>query len=834
MVRKPRFHFPVLLWLVLLLLFARAGCAAAGEEGAVEKAAGMLAKGGYEECIEFCEGEMAEAAEPGRLEAVRLRALLERGDYEAAMDGADGFFLISRYDPELLLAVALVMEATRDDADSWARSMMTRRAVMGPPWNDGAAAVAAYAELALLSGQDGKKVLEEILLPLKKADPKARAPYLSIGRLALRHHDMEFAAENFQEGLKLYPEDGELLLGLALAGAGLPVERMDEDGGVRGYLDLALKVNPRFPEALLEKAKELGGKKDFDGAGGMLKRLFAVNPRHPEGRALEAAFCLLEEDEAGAKIALQKATEVWEGNPRVWFTIGGTLAGQYRFEEGIVHLKKAADLDPVSPEILFELGSNQLRFGDPENGWMNVQRAAQLDPYHVSAYNLMALRDKISLYPVLAKGDVMVRMSPGDEVVFGKRAMDLAVRAKETLAKKYGIDLEQPVMVEMLPEQEDFAIRTFGLPGGEGFLGVCFGPLITMTSPRGRLGRANWEAVLWHEMAHTITLELSGHRIPRWLTEGISVYEERVAREGWGARMNAGFRAYFTGNDIFPIEKLNEMFGTDVMLAYYQSSLVVEYIVEEFGQETLVNLIKDLGLGDKWEDVLAGRTRPLSELNEDFRNHAKKLAEGYGKDVDWTGLSDDEYLAFRGDPEAWLSKHPDRYATNTVWMAEKLRDGKWAEAKAMAEKLIEALPDNREEYNPYEALAAACRGLNDSDGERQALETLYRLDADRSEAAARLLAMEGSGIADAERMLETNPFQDVALRVLARERPSPQSYAALLALEPRDGTRLHYELAELLRTTDRAAALRHVLRALEDNPRFKPALELLVSLEDER
>ena len=39
--------------------------------------------------------------------------------------------------------------------------------------------------------------------------------------------------------------------------------------------------------------------------------------------------------------------------------------------------------------------------------------------------------------------------------------------------------------VEIFPDQADFAVRTFGMPGGAGYLGVCFGPLITMNSPAG-------------------------------------------------------------------------------------------------------------------------------------------------------------------------------------------------------------------------------------------------------------------------------------------------------------------------------------------------------------
>ena len=56
-----------------------------------------------------------------------------------------------------------------------------------------------------------------------------------------------------------------------------------------------------------------------------------------------------------------------------------------------------------------------------------------------------------------------------------------------------------------------------------------------MDSPSARnTGEFNWGSTLWHEFTHVITLEITDHRIPRWFSEGLSVYEERRARAGWG------------------------------------------------------------------------------------------------------------------------------------------------------------------------------------------------------------------------------------------------------------------------------------------------------------
>ena len=72
-------------------------------------------------------------------------------------------------------------------------------------------------------------------------------------------------------------------------------------------------------------------------------------------------------------------------------------------------------------------------------------------------------------------------------------------------------------------------------------LGACFGPFITLVSPGDvdvRQQDFMWEATVWHEYTHVLTLALSRNRVPRWLTEGFSVYEERQKNRAWERGMD--------------------------------------------------------------------------------------------------------------------------------------------------------------------------------------------------------------------------------------------------------------------------------------------------------
>src|SRR5262249_38051523 len=162
-----------------------------------------------------------------------------------------------------------------------------------------------------------------------------------------------------------------------------------------------------------------------------------------------------------------------------------------------------------------------------EEGWRLVDEIFTTDSYNVVAFNLITLRDLFAKFRTLQEDGIVVKMDPREADLYGPRVLALLKRAKASLSARYHVALPSPVIVEICPQKKEFAVRTFGLPGADGFLGVCFGRVITANSPASQGEHpANWEAVLWHELCHAVTLTKTHNKMPRWLSGGISVHEE--------------------------------------------------------------------------------------------------------------------------------------------------------------------------------------------------------------------------------------------------------------------------------------------------------------------
>ena len=94
--------------------------------------------------------------------------------------------------------------------------------------------------------------------------------------------------------------------------------------------------------------------------------------------------------------------------------------------------------------------------------------------------------DKVDKYITIRDGDVVMRLDAQEAPVLREYAMALAKQALSTLAARYEFTPRGPILVEIFPKHDDFAVRTLGLPGMTGALGVCFGRVVTMDSPRAR------------------------------------------------------------------------------------------------------------------------------------------------------------------------------------------------------------------------------------------------------------------------------------------------------------------------------------------------------------
>jgi tetratricopeptide (TPR) repeat protein len=299
-----------------------------------------------------------------------------------------------------------------------------------------------------------------------------------------------------------------------------------------------------------------------------------------------------------------------------------------------------------------------------------------------------------------------------------------------------------------------------------------------------------------------------------------------------------------------PVSRLSSAFlappsPLHLQFAYYESSLVVEYLVDRYGQDALAAILTDLGDGMEINLALLRHTAPLGRLDADFAAFARQRAESLAPDATWN----EPELPAGADAAAigaWVAEHPQSVPGLERWARQLLRERKFSEAIAAADELRQLLADDAAEADALRFLAAAQRGLSDTAAERKVLEELAARDADASDAFLRLMELSAAeedwqAVAkNARRMLAVNPLVAAPHRYLAQaaeklgERDDAiRAYRALLQFDTADPAETHFRLATLLSDDgQRDPAKREVLMALEEAPRFLDAHRLLIELTD--
>jgi len=672
-------------------------------------------------------------------------------------------------------------------------------------------------------------------------DPQLQVAW---GELFLEKQNRPEAVRSFRAALQGDRRSAAAYAGLARAFA-------DENAAVAKELaGRALGVNPSFVPAHLVLADLALDEDRRADANDAITQALNVNPQSLEALSRQAAIAMLDDRESDFETLVARVLAINPKFSEVYRIAGAQAARHYRFERAVELTKKALAIDPQNSRASADLGTHLLRTGDEGAARTALDKAFKADPYDVVAYNLLGLLDSLESFSTVQDGILTFRLHPDEAPVLREHALPLARDALRTLSERYNFTPTGPILIEIFPRHDDFAVRNVGLPGMIGALGACFGKVVTLDSPRARPpGTFSWQATMYHELAHVVTLQMSDNRIPRWLTEGISVYEEQHARPEWGRDMDLEFADALERGTVISLPDLNAGFmdPTTISMAYYEASLLVEFLVEAHGHGALESLVRSFADGGDTDATLKKTlSTSLPELQPQFTS--------------WLNARFDPILKARRAPqdvvitsrtprptlEELATAHPD-YFDLLVRLGElRAQAGDTAGAYSAWQRAAALVPAATGEDGPRARIAKLAMEQGDAARAIEALEgTLQREGANVE--AARQLAMlldraeqPVRAAAAWARVAELDPFDANASAVLGRQALSHSDpelaarwFRAALAAGPADRAAAHCDLAEsYLGASQPVLAKRQVLAALENAPMYARAQDLLLAIVD--
>lgn len=685
------------------------------------------------------------------------------------------------------------------------------------------------------------------------ADPQALEPKVRVGDLFLEKYVGPDARASYGEVLEVNPSHPAALVGMA---------RLLMFGGQPGAAEQAtkaLEVNENYAPARVILASLAVSNEDYDEATREARAALAVDSGSIEALAVLGAARYLAGDRAGYEEARRRALARNPRSAEFHSTMAELAARNRLYREARDFAREGVALDSMSWRALALLGTNQLRMGEITDGQRNLDRAFTGDPYDVWVKNTLDVLDTFDAYDEVRTDRFLIVAEKQESALMGLYAGELAEEAFAKLQERYGYRPAGPIRIELYRSHADFSVRTVGLTG-LGALGVAFGDVLALDSPSARdLGRFNWGSVLWHELAHTFTLGATGNRVPRWFSEGLSVLEERRARQGWGDDVTPGFLIAYRDGGMPPASRLNEAFTRpaypeQIGHGYYMASLVCEMIEEQGGIQAIRDMLAGYREGQGTEAIFRRVLHTdLEAFDERFdgwlrQRYARALtALGPGVPGGLGGMlrgGERQRSGERADTSRQILRIAGDFGEALNEGREAAADGKHDEAIAALERAKAMFPEYAGESSPYAHLARVHLARGDKRRAANELAALTAIDAANYEALTQLAQLleelgDTAGAAAAlDKALYVNPFDLPVHERLARLHAATGAHAkvirerrAILALDPVDRAGALYELALAhWNAGERDAARREVLRSLELAPNYQKAQELLLTI----
>ncbi len=653
-----------------------------------------------------------------------------------------------------------------------------------------------------------------------KAISKAREKDVKLkirwGLMFLEHWQPADAADLFGEALEIDKDNADALLGLAMVASESFEAKADE------YAQKALKSNPKMFQAHELIASVALEDNNPDKARDEAKKAVEMSPEALQGMVILATIDLLDDK---TTTWMDQALKI---NPKYgegYATIGHFFVINRRYREGIEYYRKAVATDPQLWSARSQLGIELMRFGKNDEARQNLEAAFEAGYKDPATTNTLRLMDTYKNYETFTTPTTVLKLQKKEADLLRPYFQEQLDKAMAVYEKKYKFKLKEPVQIEVYPNHEDFAVRTMGMPG-LGALGVTFGQVVAMDSPSGRKpGEFHWASTMWHELSHVYVLAMTDHRVPRWFTEGMAVYEETATQPDWGDRLDHESIMAIKNKKLLPIAELDRGFihpsyPSQVVVSYFQGGKICNYIAEKYGYDTLLAMIHD------YADKLTTTQVVEKEL--------KVKPEEFDKQ-------------FIGWLEAQTKKQVDGFddwAKRLKALSQNAKTKDWATVIKEGEAIRDIYPDYVELGNVYDFLAQAYIATGDK---AKAMEQLSRYSkiGGRDPATLKELAklqseagMKKEAIATLERLnviyLEDEPAHQM-LGDLYMEQSNPtlaaREYGAVLALGTVDKAGAHYRLAEAFDKAKKYDDARdEVLSSLEAAPGYKPAQKLLLEL----
>ena len=191
-----------------------------------------------------------------------------------------------------------------------------------------------------------------------------------------------------------------------------------------------------------------------------------------------------------------------------------------------------------------------------------------------------------------------------DDEAFVAELMAAAQEALQLLAESTGAELENPAKLYIYANSLDMQQSMIDVQAWAGWLAFQRLSIIALGIAPTNI---SWgKDAIAHELAHLVVHQVTFNpynNLPTWLDEGLAMYAEGEQEESFGVSLEEAIAT----DGLFSVQSLCSPFSADsdkANLSYAQSYSLVNYLITEYGQADMLELLHIFQQGSGYDAAL--------------------------------------------------------------------------------------------------------------------------------------------------------------------------------------------------------------------------------------
>jgi tetratricopeptide (TPR) repeat protein len=319
----------------------------------------------------------------------------------------------------------------------------------------------------------------------------------------------------------------------------------------------------------------------------------------------------------------EEANRLKPNFPHTYLGMGMVYSRIFETEKAISVLKEGIKLNPNFAPFYFELGVAYAREDRLKEATQAIETGLRIDP-RAKPLEEMAKQLKQELdwekgFVTLPGEHFTAKYHPEQDKAFVESVLKDLEASYSKLSQELQFTLPTKIFVKVYPDLGWFQQAASTPVWFKGGVAKSRENKILLATPKLAKNVERLPLVLTHELTHIfIDLKTNGHR-PGWLNEGMALLMSGEERDL--TRFSEAVRK----GELLPLKKLEEPFLRNISdaelmhLAYAESYLAVQILLEKNGRTRLVRYLDALSEGEEFEEAL------MRVFDEDYSSLGEKL-----------------------------------------------------------------------------------------------------------------------------------------------------------------------------------------------------------------